>query len=81
MLTKPSTQALRGLYSLSRQPAWGDISKYLNDELTKTYEHMATARDDATVRQMQGRAQFVQEFQALVRDVPSLMEKLGETTL
>lgn len=81
MLTKPTRQQLRSLYSLSKTDAWTEIDKIFQTELDKTYENLAEGRDDATLHRLQGRAQLIREFRVLVREAPSLLEKLGETTL
>ena len=52
-----------------------------SDELLKLYEAMADSRDDATLRQFQGRVQFIREFQSLVREAPRTLEKLGDASL
>ena len=39
------------------------------------------AREDVVVRQLQGRAQFIREFQALWRDAPGVLEKLRDNSL
>lgn len=81
MLTKPEHMALRALYSFSNHAGWDDVSKFLEGELNATYRALATAADEVTLRQMQGRARFIQEFTSLVRDAAKQLEKLRETTL
>ena len=61
--------------------AWGEVNNMFSDELLKLYEAMADSRDDATLRQFQGRVQFIREFQSLVREAPRTLEKLGDASL
>jgi hypothetical protein len=81
MLTKPSALALRALYSFSNHTGWASVSKMLEDELASTYKLLTEAREPATIHQLQGRAQFINEFQGMVRDAPKILEKLQESTL
>ena len=81
MLTKPTVAALRAVYSLSKHAAWDDIDKMFEAELADTLKSLAMARDEVTIRQLQGRAQFIQEFQALVREAHERLLKLRESTL
>lgn len=73
--------AVRALYSFSNHTGWDDVSKFLNGELQKVYEVLASSPDEATLRQMQGRAQFIREFLTLVADAPKVLEKLRESSL
>lgn len=81
MLTKPSTEALRALYSFSNHSGWAAVSSFLEAELASTQEILAMAVEDVTVRQMQGRAQFILELQKLVREARNELEKRRESTL
>lgn len=81
MLTKPNSRALRAFYSLSNRTGWDDISAFLDEELAAVYEQLSQAREEVTLRQLQGRAQFIVDFKKVVRDAPTLLEKLRETTL
>ena len=80
MLTKPTKQMLRSLYKHSQQDSWVEITKLFEEELSKTFEVLADSREDTALRQMQGRAQFIREFLALVREAPRHLEKLNDTT-
>lgn len=81
MLTKPNSKALRAFYSFSNRTGWDDISAFLDGELAATYERLVKALDEVTVRQLQGRAQFIVDLQKMVREAPQLLEKMRETTL
>lgn len=81
MLTKPSVHALRSLYALSHSSGWDEISKLFENELSKSYDFLVESRDDLALRQMQGRVQFIREFQDLVREAPRLLEKLKDSGL
>lgn len=81
MLTKPKPMAVRALYSLSNHTGWMDISKFLYDELDKVHETLVLNPDEGTLRQMQGRAQFIKEFLHLVENAATVLEKLRETPL
>lgn len=77
MLTKPSQMAVRALYSLSKHTGWPEINGFLNSELDATFKVLSEAADEATLRQMQGRAQFIRELLTMVQDAPKILEKLG----
>lgn len=81
MLTKPSRQALRSLYSVSQSPSWVEIDKLFKEELQKSYEYLADSRDELTLRQLQGRIKLIQEFLDVVQEAPRLLEKLKDSTL
>lgn len=81
MLTKPHPLAVKALYSFSNHTGWDDVSKFLQAELDAVHKVLTEAADEATLRQMQGRAQFIREFTTLVRDAPKVLEKLRESTL
>lgn len=81
MITTPSPAALKALNALSCQTAWGEVSKLLESELASVFSVLSEAKDDVTLRQMQGRAQFIQELLRLVRNAPTLLSKLGVSTL
>lgn len=81
MLTKPTAQALRSLYSFSRQTGWADVDQMFKDELARTYEMLAESRDDAILRQLQGRAQLIREILSLAQSAQATLEKLGGSTL
>jgi hypothetical protein len=81
MLTKPASPALRALYGFSNRVGWDEISKFLDGELVAVYEQLAMARDEVTIHQLQGRAQFITEFQKMVREAPQELEKRRESTL
>lgn len=50
-------------------------------ELQAIYRTLASSTDEVTLRQMQGRAQFIQEFLDLVANAPKVLEKLRESSL
>ena len=81
MLTKPEPMALKALYSFSNHTGWDDVSKFLNGELAKVYEALVLNPDEVTLRQMQGRAQFIREFLDLVANAQKVLEKLRESSL
>ena len=81
MLTKPDIQTLRALSGLSRQAGWSDVDRYLTVELDAIHEAAMTAREDVVVRQLQGRAQFIREFQAHIRNAGGTLEKLRDNSL
>ena len=81
MLTKPSVHALRSLYALGQNKAWQEVDKLFEDELKKAFNFLAESRDDLALRQMQGRVQFIREFQDMVREAPRLLEKLKDQGL
>lgn len=81
MLTKPSPTAVKALFVLSGHTGWDDVSKFLQGELDKVHEVLVSSPDEVTLRQMQGRAQFIREFLNLVATAPQVLEKLRESTL
>ncbi len=81
MLTKPTPATLKALHALTGHTGWGDVSKFFNDELTKVYEVLASSPDEVTLRQMQGRAQFIREFLTMSADAAKVLEKLRESSL
>lgn len=81
MLTKVTPEAAKAMFRLSGQAEWQAVAKMLDDELAATYKHLVLSPDEAKLRQLQGRAQFIQEFQAAVRDARSNLEKLGGSSL
>lgn len=81
MISKPNQTQLRALAALNRAPGWTDITAFLDGELQAVYLHLASSRDDAILKQMQGRAQFITEFQKLVRDAEPALEKLRDNSL
>lgn len=80
MLVKPSIHALRSLHKLKQQDMWQEINKLFEAELQRAYEILSDSREDAALRQMQGRAQFIREFLALVHDAQKHLEKLNDST-
>lgn len=81
MLTKPSTSALRALHKLSQQPEWREVGKMFEEELAEAFKHLMSSRDNATLYQMQGRAQQIRDLMDLTRDASKILEKLRESTL
>ncbi len=81
MLAKPTPLALKSLYSFSQHAGWGEVSKFLEAELAATYEILTVAGDETLLRQMQGRAKFILDLQALVREAPTRLAQLRESTL
>lgn len=81
MLKKPNKAALRSLFALTKHLAWRDLTSMLDEELQATYDLLTESRDPAILHQMQGRAQFIRDFQKAARDVRSNLEKLGDSTL
>lgn len=81
MLAKPDSRALRALYSFSNHAGWDEVSKMLEAELASTYEMLVKHKDEVIVRQMQGRAQFILEFQKLVREARQELEMRQQSTL
>jgi hypothetical protein len=81
MLTKPSVHALRSLYALSQSKGWDEVNKLFENELRKSYDFLVESRDELALRQMQGRVQFIREFQDMVREAPRLLEKLKDSGL
>jgi predicted ester cyclase len=81
MLTKPKPMAVKALYSFSNHTGWDDVSKFFDDELAKVHEVLVSSPDEVTLRQMQGRAQFIREFLDLVANAPKVLEKLRESSL
>lgn len=73
--------ALKALYSFSHHTGWDSVSKFLSDELSKVYEVLASSPDEVTLRQMQGRAQFIREFLDLAANAAKVLEKLRESSL
>ena len=81
MLTKSTTAVLKALHVLTSQPGWLELDKFLENELQATYVVLAEAADEATLRAMQGRARFIREFKKFVKDAPSVLDKLGGSSL
>lgn len=73
--------AVKALYSFSNHTGWDEVSKFIQGELDKTLEHLVLSPDEVTLRQMQGRARFIQEFLDLVANAPKVLEKLRESSL
>ena len=73
--------ALKTLYSFSNHTGWPEVDQMFRDELAKVYETLASSPDEATLRQMQGRAQFIREFLDLVANAAKVLEKLRESSL
>jgi len=72
---------LRSVYALSQSKGWDEINKLFENELTKSYDFLVESRDELALRQMQGRVQFIREFQDMVREAPRLLEKLKDSGL
>lgn len=81
MLSKPTTQQLKSLYHLSKQPAWAEVNNVLENELKKSLDVLVDSRDDTTIRQVQGRAQFIREFLAIVQSAQAALEKSKDNGL
>lgn len=60
---------------------WDEISMMLEEERAEVGRLLARAQDEVTLRQLQGRAQFLDEFETLVREAPALLEKARVSTL
>ena len=81
MLNRPDTQVLRAMQGLSPQADWITVRRFLQDELTKLHHTLESCLDEAKLRQLQGRAQFVREFLDLVENSRQTLEKLRESSL
>lgn len=73
--------AVKALYSFSNHTGWEAVGKLFEDELQAIYRVMTSSTDEVTLRQMQGRAQLIQEFLDLVANAPKVLEKLRESSL
>lgn len=77
MLSTPTDAALIALEQVSKFPRWTDIEKLMEAELTATVDRMIGCRDDADLHALRGRAQFIREFQQVVREAPQTLVKKG----
>lgn len=68
MLHRPDQATLRDLDNLQRTQPWAPTRKYLERELAETMERLLVTRDQYEMWTLQGRAQVIKEFLALVRD-------------
>jgi hypothetical protein len=75
MLTKPSPAVLKVLTTLKGHPGWIELIKFFDEELASMYRALAEAQEDCRLRQLQGRAQCIREFLALVTNAQELSEK------
>lgn len=67
MLTKNIDQlTLRNLVQLRQMPQWLTTDALLVNELTKVHDLMTDARDATSLHQLQGRAQAIRDFRALI---------------
>jgi hypothetical protein len=81
MITNPSPAALKALHAFGSHTGWSEVQKYLEGELQALYRHISEAREDVTLRQMQGRAQLIKELLGLVREAPTTLNRLKVSTL
>lgn len=80
MLSTPTHAALIAIDQASKLPRWTDIERLLDAELTATVDRMIGCREDADLHAFRGRAQFIREFQKLVREAPDTLVKMGVRT-
>jgi hypothetical protein len=74
LLVKPDAQTINAFIR-----AKGDfqLNKFLQAEKEETYKLLVGQRDEITVRQMQGKLQFLLDLQALIEKSSELATKLG----
>jgi len=68
---------VRAVAMLQRNPLWNEIDKLFASELAKTFESMSEAPSEVVLRQCQGIAQLIKEFQRFVQDAPVAMTSLA----
>ena len=81
MALKATATVTKALLALRNHTDWADIAAFLQAELGKTYEVLVSNHDVVRLHQMQGKAQFIQEFLNLAADAPQIFEKLRGKTL
>lgn len=81
MLTKPTVNALKALYSISIREGWDHVKAMFEVELAQVYAGLASHQDEVRLRQLQGRAQAITEFLDLVDNSRAHLEKLRANTL
>ena len=71
---KPDDKTLEALARLERHDAdWLTVRDWLAKELTDTQGHLMAARDDVTLRQMQGRAQTLTALLQAAAEAPEIV--------
>jgi hypothetical protein len=81
MITSPSPAELKALHALGNQTGWPEVREFLEGELIAVHRLLSEAKDDVTLRQMQGRAQLIREFLKLVSGARQALEKARVNTL
>jgi len=81
MLTKPTPAVLLSIVNFRGHTGWGEVLKLFESELVALNRALAEAQEDCRLRQLQGRAQLLREFLALVENAPTQLERLGGSSL
>lgn len=75
MLTKPDAKVLQAIISLGATGAIRQVTEFLEGEQARVRTELEVATGENLTR-LQGRAQFLTEFLAMVRDAPATLAKL-----
>lgn len=76
MITKYNLKAAKGILEVTSRPSWTDLEEYLRDELSGTYESLASQTDYPTICRLQGRAQLLTELLKLKETIRRDVDKL-----
>jgi hypothetical protein len=77
VIIPPSTDALRALHVAVSQPWWPEVAKFLEVELAATLNRLVGTTSDVELRQLQGRAKFISDFQAITANTADMLKKQG----
>ncbi|MGZ5183597.1 MAG: hypothetical protein ACXWCO_00695 [Caldimonas sp.] len=72
----PSPELLQALINLARSADGKRIIAMFEAERRNAQERLESATEDAQIRKLQGKAQFLKEFLERVRDASDILEKM-----
>lgn len=76
-LTRPDQAALIAMAGISRHPRWGDLDRWVSQEIDATMERLLNSLDQLETARLQGRAQALKAFREAVRTAPDVLVKQG----